>query len=166
MNYVLERGYHFHGKEYSTPRANKLAKSVKEWVDDPNSERQVGFITLAPNEYVRAVTRVAVRCKKNNGQWGIGVLISSLSQQEIVEIMEGTLKNVPEPIAALLAYVYFYDQRGGGVETEIKEVHELHEFSRIKKDIIIMISLRFDAASVDVQFDIKPTFLTNSFINK
>jgi hypothetical protein len=121
VNYILERSYHFHGKEYSTPRANKLAKSVKEWIDDPNSERQVGFVTLEPDEYVRPVWRIAVRCKKNNGQWGIGVLISSLSPLEIVGIMEKSLKNVPKSSMALLAYVYFYDQRGGGVETEIKE---------------------------------------------
>jgi hypothetical protein len=28
---------------------------------------------------------------------------------------------INEPLAVLLAYVYFYDQRGGGVETQIKE---------------------------------------------
>ncbi len=144
MNYVLGRDYHFHGKEYSTPRAKKLAKSVKEWIDDPNSERQVGFVTIAPNEYVRTVTRVAVRCKKNNGQWGIGVLISSLSQEEIVEIMAPTLENVPKPIAALLAYVYFYDQRGGGVETEIKEDKQgLGTSKRNKKRFYAQVTLGF-----------------------
>jgi hypothetical protein len=144
VNYVLGRDYHFHGKEYSTPRAKKLAKSVKEWIDDPNSERQVGFVTIAPNEYVRTVTRVAVRCKKNNGQWGIGVLISSLSQEEIVEIMAPTLENVPKPIAALLAYVYFYDQRGGGVETEIKEDKQgLGTSKRNKKRFYAQVTLGF-----------------------
>lgn len=121
VNHILKRGYHYHGKEYSTSRARKLAESVKEWIDDPNSERQAGFVTVEPTEYAKPVRRIAVRCKKNNGQWGIGVLISSLSSEEVVEIMEKSLENAPESSADLLAYVYFYDQRGGGVETEIKE---------------------------------------------
>jgi len=144
INDILERGYHFHGKEYSASRAKKLAQSVKKWIDDPNSERQVGLVTTEPNEYVRDVTRIAVRCKKNNGQWGIGVLISSLSQEDMLDIMQKKLKNIPETIMPLLAYVYFYDQRGGGVETEIKEDKQgLSTSKRNKKRFHAQVMLGF-----------------------
>jgi hypothetical protein len=31
------------------------------------------------------------------------------------------IDKLQDPVAVLLAYVYFYDPRGGGVETEFKE---------------------------------------------
>ena len=71
--------------------------------------------------YSRPVKRIAVRCRKNNGQWGIGVLISTLSPQDVLRLTHQPLAKASDPLAVLLAYVYFYDQRGGGVETEIKE---------------------------------------------
>lgn len=122
INWVLKRGYHFHGKDYSGTRAQNLAESVIEWFDDPRCpERQVGWVTQKADMYCRPVKRIAVRCRKNNGQWGAGVLISTLSPQDVLELMGQPVVKVSDPLAVLLAYVYFYDQRGGGVETEIKE---------------------------------------------
>ncbi len=90
-------------------------------VDDPaNPGRQVGWVTVAPEEYVRPVQRLAVRCRKNNGQWGIGVLVSALSAEQVLLLTQQSLKQLKEPDAVLLAYVYVYDQRGGGVETSFK----------------------------------------------
>lgn len=63
----------------------------------------------------------AVLCRKNNGQWGIGVLISSLLPQTVLALTGQPIVNASEPLAVLLVYVYFYDLRSGGVETEIKE---------------------------------------------
>ena len=85
-----------------------------------NPGRQVGWVTVAPSEYVRPVQRLAVRCRQNNGQWGIGVLVSALSAEQVLVLTNRSLKQLKEPDAVLLAYVYVYDQRGGGVETSFK----------------------------------------------
>ena len=121
VNWLLNRGYHVHCKDYSGTRAQTLAASVTTWVDDPRvPERQVGWVTVAPTLYSCPVRRLAVRCRKKNGQWGGGVLISTLSPQEVMTLTQQPVNRVNDPIAVLLAYVYFYDQRGGGVEIAIK----------------------------------------------
>lgn len=121
VNWALERGYQFHGKDYSGKRARVLADSVTRWVDDPrNPGRQVGWVMEAPSAYVRPVRRIAVRCRKKNGQWSIGVLISTLSTRDIILLTKQPVDRVRKPDAVLLAYVYFYDQRSGGVETSFK----------------------------------------------
>jgi hypothetical protein len=122
INWVLARGYQLHGKDYSGKRARQLAESVIEWFDDPGSpERQVGWVTTPAEDYVRPVKRIAVRCRKNNGQWGVGVILSTFSPKQVLQLTGQPAVKVNDPQAVLLAYVYFYDQRGGGVETEIKE---------------------------------------------
>ncbi len=122
VNWALGRGYHIHTKEYSTDRAWKLAETVETWYDDPKVPgRQVGWVTAEPIEYVRPVKRVAVRTRKKNGQWGIGVLISTIPEADIGLLARMPAKQWQDPLAVLLAYVYFYDLRGGGVETETKE---------------------------------------------
>jgi hypothetical protein len=123
VNWLLERGYRVHGKEYSGKRASKLAQSVAVWFPDPKVEgRELGWVTEPTDEYVRPVVRIAVRCKKNNGQWGVGILISALSAREVLSLT----KRVPGPASPadeqsiLLSYASFYDARGGGVETSFK----------------------------------------------
>jgi hypothetical protein len=121
VNWLLAHHYHVHCKDYSGTRAQSLAESVTEWVEDPRiAERQVGWVTLAPTVYSCSVRRVAVRCRKNNGQWGVGVLISTLEPHEVIELSRQPVDRLNDPVAVLLAYVYFYDQRGGGVETSLK----------------------------------------------
>lgn len=39
----------------------------------------------------------------------------------MITLTEQPIDRVSDPAAVLLAYVYFYDQRGGGVETAFKE---------------------------------------------
>jgi len=81
VNWRLSQGYQVHCKDYSSTRAQRLAQSVQYWVDDPHVQgRQVGWVRLPADEYVRPVRRIAVRCRKANGQWGIGVLISTLAR--------------------------------------------------------------------------------------
>lgn len=122
VNWLLERGYQLHGKDYSGVRARNLAESVVAWFDDPNCpERQIGWVTIEADIYCRPVKRIAVRCRKKNGQWGFGVLISTLSAQVVLALTNQPPTQINDPQTVLLAYVYFYDQRGGGVETEIKE---------------------------------------------
>ena len=136
VNWLLARGYHVHCKDYSGIRAEKLAESVQEWVIDPQDpDRQFGWVTLpAEGLYIRPVRRIAVRCRKKNGQWGIGVILSTLPPEEVLELVGESAQRVNEPQVVLWAYVRFYDQRGGGVEIEIKEdKHGLGARRRNKK---------------------------------
>lgn len=77
-------------------------------------------MTIEATEYIRVVVRIAVRCRKRNGQWGIGVLISTIEASTIVTLTELSPSEWVHAEAALLAYGYFYDGRGGGVETSFK----------------------------------------------
>lgn len=122
VNWMLQEGYQIHTKEYSSERAAKLAQSVTLWHDDPAVPgRQVGWVDSPANEYVRPVKRIAVRTRKKNGQWGVGVLISSLPFTAVTYLAGLPADHKPDPQQLLLAYVYLYDQRGGGVETSFRE---------------------------------------------
>jgi hypothetical protein len=135
VNWLLGRDYQIHGKDYSSIRARRLAESVQDWVDDPSVEgRQVGWVRLPASEYVRPVRRIAVRCRKANGQWGIGVLISTLEPAQVLALTQSEVSPDPDPATVLLAYVYLYDQRGGAVETSFKGDHQgLGSTTRTKK---------------------------------
>jgi hypothetical protein len=120
INWLLARGYQLHAKDYSGQRARLLAKSVSEWGDDPAVPgRQVGWVEAAATAYSRPVRRLAARCRKHNGQWGIGVIISTLAPDD-VRALTHTAPSHAEP-TTLLAYAHFYDQRGGGIETASKD---------------------------------------------
>jgi hypothetical protein len=121
VNWLLERGYQFHGKDYSSQRAAKLAASVTTWYPDPKQPgREVGWVALSAEEYARPVWRVAVRCRKANGGWRVAVLISTLAPEAVLELVGDRVESASDPAAGALAYAYFYDLRGGGVETSIK----------------------------------------------
>jgi len=121
VNWALQRGYQVHAKDYSTHRAARLAASVTRWVDDPRTPgRQAGWVTLPPGEYVRPVRRIAVRCRKQNGEWGYGAIISTLPPRDVTLLTRQPLDRAADRAAVLLAYVYFYDQRGGACETANK----------------------------------------------
>ena len=121
FNWLLEQGYHILGKACSAQQSRLLAKSVKEWVTDAQlPERQIGWVTQEALGFVRPVRRVAVRCLKPNGQWGIGVLICSLPSQAILRLIGSPLQGSEEDHALLQAVVALYDQRGGGIETSFK----------------------------------------------
>ncbi len=118
LNWLLARGYQVLAKEYSGKRAHKLATTVPVWVDDPRvAGRQIGWVPGEAAEYVRPVRRIAVRCRKKNGQWGIGVLIAATATAGGGVPPDGT----PPSTAELLTTVYRYDARGGGIETANKE---------------------------------------------
>jgi hypothetical protein len=127
LNWVLARGYHVLAKDYSTARARLLAASVAAWHDDPRQpDRQVGLVTTPAElyhagQYRRTVVRIAVRCRQANGRWGVGVLISTLAAADALRLTGHAPALTRDSVACLLAYVYLYDQRGGGVETTFKE---------------------------------------------
>jgi hypothetical protein len=120
VNWVLARGYHLLVKEYSTKRATSLAKSVQTWYPDTKVPgREVGLVTQ-PHPYVRPTVQIAARSRKKNGQWSYAVLICTLSPQEILALMGQPAEFAEDPASVLLAYVHCYDNRGGGVETQVK----------------------------------------------
>jgi hypothetical protein len=127
INWVLFRGYHILAKDYSSKRARTLAESVTVWHDDPRQpDRQVGLVTAPATMYHagqhrRTLIRVAVRCRQANGQWGVGVIVSTLPAADALGLTGQAPTLASDPVACLLAYVYLYDQRGGGVETTFKE---------------------------------------------
>ena len=86
VNWVLERGYHLHGKDYSANRVKKLVEGV-EWVTDPKDPgRQFGWVTEPTDLYCRPVKRIAVRCRKKNGQWAQGIILSSLLPEWVLQL--------------------------------------------------------------------------------
>jgi len=120
VNWLLAQGYQVLAKDYSGRRAHKLAASVTTWVADPQVPgREVGWVAEPATEYVRPVTRIAVRCAKQDGGWGIGVLLATLDADALPAATHQPAADDQQ--AALLAYVYAYDQRGGGIETANKD---------------------------------------------
>src|SRR5712691_5531115 len=121
INWLLARGYQVIVKDYSTPRAQRLAQSVTWWAEDGKGDgRQVGWVPTPTTDYVCPVRRLAVRCRKANGQWGVSVLIVTLTPVEVLALTRLDAGPNSTPAGVLLAYVVFYDQRGGGVETSFK----------------------------------------------
>jgi hypothetical protein len=121
VNWLLARGYLVHCKDYSGKQAKRLAKSVLDWYVDPHQpERQFGWVPEATDAYVRPVKRIAVRCRKPDGKFAYGVLISAVSAQHVLTLTGQPLSLLDDPAAVLLASITFSDQRGGGVETSFK----------------------------------------------
>jgi hypothetical protein len=104
INWLLERGYQVQAKDYSGVRAQSLAESVTEWICDPaDPSRQMGWVTVETDLYVRPIQRIAVRCQKNNGQWGYGVILSTLTPADVLQLTGGLLLEADDPQAVLLA---------------------------------------------------------------
>ncbi len=121
LNWLLARGYEIMAKEYSGQCVLRLAKTVTAWVQDPEwSERSFGWVSEPPTGYVRPVRRIAVRCRRQDGTFAYGVLICSLSAQQVLTVLGRPSAQAADPVAVLVAYVTFYDQRGGGIETSFK----------------------------------------------
>jgi len=121
VNWLLARDYLVHCKDYSGRQAKRLAQSVQDWSVDPHQpEREFGWVTEAADAYLRPVKRIAVRCRQQDGTFAYGVLISALSAQQALTLTDQPLCLLEDPAAVLLAYVTFYDQRGGGIETSFK----------------------------------------------
>lgn len=80
INWLLAQGYHFHGKDYWGPRVKKLIEPLTDWLTNPTDpNRQVAWLTSEPQLYDQPVRRLAVRCRKKNGQWGLGLIVSTLT---------------------------------------------------------------------------------------
>jgi hypothetical protein len=121
LNWLLEQGYQIVGKDCSGQRAHKLAQSVTQWFVDPHMpQREFGWVQTPASEYVRPVQRLAVRCRQRSGAWKEAVLIVSLTPEDILPLGGQSLALLTDPAAVLFAFVTFYDERGGGIETSFK----------------------------------------------
>jgi hypothetical protein len=121
INWLLARGYEIQAKEYSGRGVVRLVKTVVEWIQDPVwSERSFGWVSEPATAYVRPVRRLAVRCRRQDGTFAYGVLICSLSPEQVLAMLQSPRSQATDPVAVLMAYVTFYDQRGGGIETSLK----------------------------------------------
>lgn len=117
INWLLERGYQLIAKEYN---ARAVIKQVVNWTpDQKNPSRE--FAWLDNDEtYSKEVNRLAVRCRKNNGQWAVGVLVCTLRPAQVAKEL-GLKLDCNNNAQIMLSYAQLYDKRGGGVETEFKE---------------------------------------------
>ncbi|EFH87959.1 transposase [Ktedonobacter racemifer] len=121
LHWLLSRGYEVMAKEYSGRRITRLSQTVKEWVQDPTwSERSFGWVSEEAAGYVRPMRRIAVRCRRRDGTFAYGILMCSLSIEQVLPLLGWEASQAADPTAVLLAYVTFYDQRGGGIETSFK----------------------------------------------
>jgi hypothetical protein len=122
VNWLLERGYHIHCKDYSTKRAAHWSLAVKEWIDDPRHKgRQLGWVGVINKSYVREVKQLGVRWRKANGQRCHAMLLSTLEPEEVLELLGREKEQATDRQKVLVAYMQLYDERGGAIEIEIKE---------------------------------------------
>ncbi len=120
VNWMLSRGYHVVVKNKNWKRANKLAMSVKEWFVDPKTgDREVGWVE-EPHPYERFTRQIAIRTPKKDGSWLYWVLVSSLSDEELLRLARQPCREEPNLMQVMFAMLYAYDLRSGGVETSIK----------------------------------------------
>ena len=117
LNFLLERGYAVVSKDYSVRRTHLLVRCVQQWVPDTmQPDRQIGWVPQESNEYVRPVRRLAVRSRSANGQWHYAVLLfAGLCDQDLLTLMD--LPSQADAVTVMRAYLHFYDQRGGGIES-------------------------------------------------
>lgn len=117
LNFLLERGYAVVSKDYSARRTHALVKSVTAWIPDAgHPEREIGWVPGECADYVRPVRRLAVRSQSAKGQWHYAVLLfAGLDDQAILSLMG--LSRRTDAAGITRAFLHFYDQRGGGIES-------------------------------------------------
>ena len=122
LNWLLARGYEVIAKEYAGRRVLRLAKTVTEWVQDPDwPERSFGWVSEPPTGYVRPGKPhcCALSPTRRHLRW-TRVLICSLSAEQVLAVLGHPRSQAADPVAVLAAYVTFYDQRGGGIENHLQ----------------------------------------------
>jgi hypothetical protein len=117
VNTLLKQDYAVVTKDYSFRRTQLLAKSVSEWVaDSTQPNRQMGWVTAESTDYVRPVRRLAVRSQSTKGRWQYAVLLfANLSDYDLLTLMGE--RPTTDAATIMGAYLHFYDQRGGGIES-------------------------------------------------
>ena len=120
INWLLKRHFLIMVKVKNWQRARKLARSVQTWHLDPKTgDREVGWVK-EPHAYERATRQLALRMRKKDGGWHYRVLVFNLSDTQLFWLARQDRPQVPSSRQIMLAALYAYDLRGGGVETSIK----------------------------------------------
>jgi hypothetical protein len=121
VQWALARGYQLLLKVHNWQRANRLAQSVQRWYPDPKlAERQVGWVTT-PVDYGRPTRQLAVRYPQTKpharSPWRYAVIVTTLTDRELFDLGRQTPPTRRSARASLLAGLYAYDLREGGLET-------------------------------------------------
>ncbi len=120
INWLLDRGYMVMAKVWNWKRATKLAKSVREWHDDPKVPgRQMGWVEL-PHAYTKPTRQLVIRKPNKAGKLQLRAVVFNLDDAALFFLDNKALPKQPSQIDILLTAVHAYDRRGGGVETSIK----------------------------------------------
>ncbi len=120
INWVLKRRYYLLVKVRSWRRTANLVASVQTWYPDPKVRgREVGWIT-DPHVYAETTRQVGLRSRTKKDEWSYHVLVFNLTDAMLFRLNELVPPANAQPLEVLLAAVYAYDRRGGGVETQNK----------------------------------------------
>lgn len=146
INYCLNRNYLLMTKVFNWKRVKKLADTVHTWTADPVlPHRQLSWVGL-PHPYLGVTRQLAVRHLKKNGEWAYSVLVFNLSDDQLVALLN---IDAPAPSAILqsmLNALHFYDQRGGGIETQNKvdkqglAIGHRNKHSFMAQDMLILLA--------------------------
>jgi hypothetical protein len=117
VNGLISQDYAVATKDYSFRRTALLAKRVKEWVaDSTQPNREMSWVTAESSDYVGPVKRLAVRSKSRKGRWQYAVLLfAHLSDFDVLTLVGE--RPTTDAATIMRAYLHFYDQRGGGIES-------------------------------------------------
>lgn len=117
VNRLLAGGYAVVTKDYSFRRTQALVKQVSQWVPDSTQPtRELGWVTQQSPDYVGPVRRLAVRSKSPKGHWQYAVLLfAHLTDFDLLTLLGE--RPTTDAATIMRAYLHFYDQRGGGVES-------------------------------------------------
>jgi hypothetical protein len=134
INWLLQNDYLIMTKVKNWKRAHKLAQSVRGWYLDPKTEdREVGWVE-EQHAYIGPTRQLALRMRKKGGGWHYRILVFNLSDAQLFWLARQSLPPSPTSMQIMLAALYAYDLRGGGVETCIKgSKHGLGLTKRNKK---------------------------------
>ena len=117
INWMLVHDYQVLVKVKSWQRAKKLCLSVTNWMPDPKVKgREVGWV-VDPYPYDRPSRQIGIRTRKKDGSWSDHVLIFTLSDQALFQLGRQPNRNQYTDKHLLLAALYAYDLRSGGIET-------------------------------------------------
>ena len=121
INWALERGYQVLTKLKNYQRTQKLVRSVTKWYPDSKVPgRFVGWVEK-PHPFARPTLQIVVRSERAGKKPTERVLVTSLSEIEVVSMMGRTVQQPLDPCQVALAVAHLYDQRGGGAETENRQ---------------------------------------------
>jgi hypothetical protein len=120
VNWLLKRDYLILIKVKNWKRAAKLARSVTTWYTDPKTgDREIGWVE-APHAYARPTCQVALRMPRKKGGWTYRVLVFNLPNELLFWLAQQPARHAPTRTQIMLAVLYAYDRRSGGVESSIK----------------------------------------------